>query len=75
MKNNKGRRPFFYAKIKEKVFSVVIKNNIPINKSDDCYCLLDMEQATPTVVEQSTLDDVTTSVFSRHIDAFRELAK
>ncbi|BCK45778.1 hypothetical protein [Streptococcus phage phi-SsuFJNP3_rum] len=54
---------------------MVIKNNIPINKSDDCYCLLDMEQATPTVVEQSTLDDVTTSVFSRHIDAFRELAK
>lgn len=62
-------------KIKEKVFSVVIKNNIPINKSDDGYCLLDMEQNTLKVVEQSTLDDVMTSVLSRYLDAFRELAK
>ncbi len=66
---------FFYAKIKEKVFSVVIKNNIAINKSGNSQNLLGMEQVTLPNVEKTTLDDVATSVLSRYLDAYKELIK
>ena len=41
----------------------------------DYQSLMNEKKGTPTVVEQSTLDEVATSVLSRHLDAFKELAK
>ncbi|WP_099877402.1 type II toxin-antitoxin system Phd/YefM family antitoxin [Streptococcus suis] len=55
--------------------AVILKNNTPKYVLVDYQSLIKEEQATPTVVEQSTLDDVATSVLSRHLDAFKELAK
>ncbi|MGV3145508.1 hypothetical protein [Streptococcus parasuis] len=57
------------------VFSVVIKNNIAINKSGNSQSLLDMEQVTLPTVEQTTLDDVATSVLPGYLDAYKELVK
>ncbi|HEM6137623.1 TPA: type II toxin-antitoxin system Phd/YefM family antitoxin [Streptococcus suis] len=54
---------------------VILKNNTPKYVLADYQSLIKEEQATPTVVEQSTLDEVATSVLSRHLDAFKELAK
>ena len=55
--------------------AVILKNNTPKYVLVDYQSLIKEEQATPTVVEQSTLDEVATSVLSRHLDAFKELAK
>lgn len=57
------------------VFSVVIKNNIAINKSGNSQRLLGMEQDTLQIVEQTTLDEVEISILPRYLDAFIELAK
>lgn len=57
------------------VFSLVIKNNIPINKFDDGHNLLDMKQVTLPIVEQTTLDEVEISILPPYFDAFKELAK
>ncbi|HEM3475121.1 TPA: type II toxin-antitoxin system Phd/YefM family antitoxin [Streptococcus suis] len=55
--------------------AVILKNNTPKYVLLDYQSLIKEEQATPTVVEQSTLDEVATSVLSRYLDAFKELAK
>ncbi|CYV42074.1 type II toxin-antitoxin system Phd/YefM family antitoxin [Streptococcus suis] len=55
--------------------AVILKNNTPKYVLVDYQSLIKEEQATPTIVEQSTLDEVATSVLSRHLDAFKELAK
>ncbi|HGD0856262.1 TPA: type II toxin-antitoxin system Phd/YefM family antitoxin [Streptococcus agalactiae] len=55
--------------------AVILKNNTPKYVLVDYQSLIKEEQATLTVVEQSTLDEVATSVLSRHLDAFNELAK
>ncbi|HEL1625633.1 TPA: type II toxin-antitoxin system Phd/YefM family antitoxin [Streptococcus suis] len=55
--------------------AVILKNNTPKYVLVDYQSLIKEEQATPTVVEQSTLDEVATSVLSRHLDAFKELAQ
>ncbi|ANM47662.1 type II toxin-antitoxin system Phd/YefM family antitoxin [Streptococcus pluranimalium] len=55
--------------------AVILKNNTPKYVLVDYQSLIKEEQASPTVVEQSTLDEVATSVLSRHLDAFKELAK
>ena len=55
--------------------AVILKNNTPKYVLVDYQSLIKEEQATPTVVEQSTLDEVATSILSRHLDAFKELAK
>ncbi|MBY4965404.1 type II toxin-antitoxin system Phd/YefM family antitoxin [Streptococcus suis] len=55
--------------------AVILKNNTPKYVLVDYQSLIKEEQATPKVVEQSTLDEVATSVLSRHLDAFKELAK
>lgn len=55
--------------------AVILKNNIPKYVLVDYQTLIKEENASPTVVEQSTLDDLATSVLSRHLDAFKELAK
>ncbi|HEP1805934.1 TPA: type II toxin-antitoxin system Phd/YefM family antitoxin [Streptococcus suis] len=55
--------------------AVILKNNTPKYVLVDYQSLIKEEQASPTVVEQSTLDEVATSVLSRHLDAFKELAQ
>ncbi|HEL2575997.1 type II toxin-antitoxin system Phd/YefM family antitoxin [Streptococcus suis] len=55
--------------------AVILKNNTPKYVLVDYQTLIKEENASPTVVEQSTLDDLATSILSRHLDAFKELAK
>lgn len=55
--------------------AVILKNNTPKYVLVDYQSLIKEEQDTPVVVEQITLDEVATSVLSRHLDAFKELAK
>lgn len=55
--------------------AVILKNNTPKYVLVDYQTLIKEEQVTPEVVLNSTLDEVATSVLSRHIDAFKELAK
>ncbi|WXG02152.1 type II toxin-antitoxin system Phd/YefM family antitoxin [Streptococcus agalactiae] len=53
--------------------AVILKNNTPKYVLVDYQSLIKEEQDTPVVVEQTTLDEVATSVLSRHLDAFKEL--
>lgn len=55
--------------------AVILKNNTPKYVLVDYQSLIKEEQVISTVVEQSTLDEVATSVLSRHLGAFKELAK
>ncbi|HGD3914791.1 TPA: type II toxin-antitoxin system Phd/YefM family antitoxin [Streptococcus agalactiae] len=55
--------------------AVILKNNTPKYVLVDYQSLIKEEQDTPVVIEQTTLDEVATSVLSRHLDAFKELAK
>ncbi|HEO2524865.1 TPA: type II toxin-antitoxin system Phd/YefM family antitoxin [Streptococcus agalactiae] len=55
--------------------AVILKNNTPKYVLVDYQSLIKEEQDTPVVVEQTTLDEVATSVLSRHLDVFKELAK
>ncbi|MCS4487526.1 type II toxin-antitoxin system Phd/YefM family antitoxin [Streptococcus sciuri] len=55
--------------------AVILKNNTPKYVLVDYQSLVKEEQETPEVVEQTTLDEVAISVLSRHLDAFKELAK
>ncbi|EPU41632.1 type II toxin-antitoxin system Phd/YefM family antitoxin [Streptococcus agalactiae] len=55
--------------------AVILKNNTPKYVLVDYQSLIKEEQVTPTVVEEATLDEVVSSVLSRHLDAFKELAK
>ncbi|WPG04226.1 type II toxin-antitoxin system Phd/YefM family antitoxin [Streptococcus agalactiae] len=55
--------------------AVILKNNTPKYVLVDYQSLIKEEQDTPVVVEQTTLDEVATSVLSRHLDAFKELTK
>ena len=54
---------------------VILKNNTPKYVLVDYQSLMNEKKETATVVEQSTLNEVTTSVLSRHLDAFKELVK
>lgn len=55
--------------------AVILKNNVPKYVLVDYQYLMNESQITPTIAEQSTLDQVATSVLSRHLNAFKELAK
>ncbi|HFQ3425657.1 type II toxin-antitoxin system Phd/YefM family antitoxin [Streptococcus agalactiae] len=55
--------------------AVILKNNTPKYVLVDYQSLIKEEQVTSTVVEEATLDEVASSVLSRHLDAFKELAK
>ena len=55
--------------------AVILKNNTPKYVLVDYQTLIKEEKVTPTVAEQSTLDEVATSVLSQHLNAFKELAK
>lgn len=54
---------------------VILKNNTPKYVLVDYQSLVNEVKMTPTVVEESTLDEIATSVLSRHFEAFKELAK
>lgn len=56
--------------------AVILKNNTPKYVLVDYQSLIKEEVDTSAViVEQTTLDEVANSVLSRHLDAFKELAK
>ena len=55
--------------------AVILKNNTPKYVLVDYQSLVNEVKLTPTVVEESTLDEIATSVLSRHFEAFKELAK
>lgn len=55
--------------------AVILKNNTPKYVLVDYQRLIKEGEIAPTVVEEATLDEVATSVLSRHLDAFKELAK
>ena len=54
---------------------VILKNNKPKYVLVDYDTLIKNEQGGTEVAEQATVDDVANSVLSRHLDAFKELAK
>lgn len=55
--------------------AVILKNNKPKYVLVEYDTLIKNEQAGTEVAEQTTVDDVANSVLSRHLDAFKELAK
>ena len=55
--------------------AVILKNNTPKYVLVAYQSLVNEVKVTPTVVEESTLDEIATSVLSRHFEAFKELAK
>ena len=54
---------------------VILKNNKPKYVLVEYDTLIKNEQGGTEVAEQVTVDDVVNSVLSRHLDAFKELAK
>lgn len=55
--------------------AVILKNNKPKYVLVEYDTLIKNEQGGTEVAEQVTVDDVVNSVLSRHLDAFKELAK
>ena len=55
--------------------AVILKNNKPKYVLVEYDTLIKNEQGGTEVAEQGTVDDVANSVLSRHLDAFKELAK
>lgn len=55
--------------------AVILKNNKPKYVLVEYDTLIKNEQGGTEVAEQATVDDVANSVLSRHLDAFKELAK
>ena len=54
---------------------VILKNNKPKYVLVEYDTLIKNEQGGTEVAEQVTVDDVANFVLSRHLDAFKELAK
>lgn len=54
--------------------AVILKNNVPKYVLVDYQTLLD-QQAKDTTISDDTLDSVANAILSRHLDAFKELAK
>ena len=54
---------------------VILKNNKPKYVLVEYDTLIKNEQGGTEVAERATVDDVANSVFSHHLDAFKELAK
>lgn len=54
---------------------VILKNNKPKYVLVEYDTLIKNEQGGTEVAKQVTVDDVANSVLSRHLDAFKELAK
>ena len=62
-------------KYKQLVAVVILKNNKPTYVLVEYDTLIKNEQGGTEVAERVTVDDVANSVLSRHLDAFKELAK
>lgn len=54
---------------------VILKNNKPKYVLVEYDTLIKNEQGGTEVAERATVDDVANSVFSHHLDAFKELVK
>ena len=54
---------------------VILKNNKPKYVLVDYNNLIKVEQEETAVAVHSTIDEVANSILSRHLDAFKELAK
>ena len=61
--------------VDNKVTAVILKNNKPKYVLVEYDTLIKNEQGGTEVAEQVTVADVANSVLSRHLDAFKELAK
>lgn len=55
--------------------AVILKNNKPKYVLLDYNTLVQEEQEETVVADQASVDDVTNAILSRHLDAFKELAK
>lgn len=55
--------------------AVILKNNKPKYVLLDYASLVKEDQDNDTVASQDTVDEVANSILSRHLDAFKELAK
>ena len=55
--------------------AVILKNNKPKYVLVDYQTLVNANYEENLVAEQATVDDVASSILSRHLDAFKELAK
>ena len=55
--------------------AVILKNNKPKYVLVDYNTLVQEEKEESVVSDQASVDEVATSILSRHLDAFKELAK
>ena len=55
--------------------AVILKNNKPKYVLVDYSTLVQEEKEESVVSDQASVDEVATSILSRHLDAFKELAK
>lgn len=55
--------------------AVILKNNKPKYVLVDYQTLVNAKYEENLVAEQATVDNVASSILSRHLDAFKELAK
>ncbi|MEX2785629.1 type II toxin-antitoxin system Phd/YefM family antitoxin [Streptococcus sp. H49] len=55
--------------------AVILKNNKPKYVLVDYNTLIQGEKAESVVADQASVDEVANSILSRHLDAFKELAK
>ena len=55
--------------------AVILKNNKPKYVLVDYNTLVQEEQTEAVVVDQASVDEVASSILSRHLEAFKELAK
>ena len=55
--------------------AVILKNNKPKYVLVDYNTLVQEEQTEAVVTDQASVDEVASSILSRHLEAFKELAK
>lgn len=55
--------------------AVILKKNKPKYVLVDYNTLVQEEQTEAVVADQASVDEVTSSILSRHLEAFKELAK
>lgn len=55
--------------------AVILKNNKPKYVLLDYNTLVQEEQEETVVADKASVDDVANAILSRHLDAFKELAK
>lgn len=55
--------------------AVILKNNKPKYVLVEYATLINEEQVKVDIADKSTVDEVASSILSKHLDAFKELAK